>query len=94
MLRHGRWAERLRAGGPAFPPVLRREGVSVEGFRATLAKIDMPGLEQSRLWLRGQDDWLATLFRELQDSLPAETADGRTVQPEEVFDPTLLEGLP
>jgi len=91
---HGRWAERLRAGGEALAPVLRREGVSAEGFQATLAKINMPALEQSRLWLRGQDDWLASLFRELQDSLPLETPDGRMVQSGEVFDSTLLEGLP
>lgn len=91
---HGRWAEQLRQGGQMLAPVLRREGVSAEGFQATLAKIDMPALEQSRLWLRGQDDWLATLFREMQDSLPAETPAGRIVQPGEVFDPTLLEGLP
>lgn len=94
MQAHGRWAARLREGGEALAPVLRREGVSEEGFRATLAKIDMPGLEQSRLWLRGQDDWLASLFRELQDSLPVETPVVRTLQPEEIFDPTLLEGLP
>ncbi len=91
---HGRWAERLRTGGAALAPVLRREGVSAEGFRDTLAKMDMPGLRQSRLWLRGQDDWLATLFRELQESLPAETPAARAVQPEEVFDASLLEGLP
>jgi NitT/TauT family transport system substrate-binding protein len=91
---HGRWAERLRTGGAALEPVLRREGVSEEGFRTTLAKIDMPALEQSRLWLNGQDDWLFGLFRELRDDLPAVTTDGRIVQPEEVFDPTLLEGQP
>ncbi len=91
---HGRWAERLRTGGAALAPVLRREGVSAEGFRDTLTKMDMPGLGQSRLWLRGQDDWLATLFRELQASLPAETPAARAVQPEEVFDASLLEGLP
>lgn len=92
--KHGVWAERLRAGGTTLAPVLRREGVSAEGFRDTLAKMDLPGLEQSRLWLRGQDDWLAALFRELQESLPAEPPSGRTVQPEEVFDASLLEGLP
>lgn len=91
---HGRWAGQLRKDDAALAPVLRREGVSAKGFRDTLAKIDMPALEQSRLWLRGQDDWLFALFRELRDDLPAETASDRTVQPEEVFDPTLLEGLP
>ena len=91
---HGRWAQRLRTGDADLQPILRREGVSAEGFRATLAKIDMPAPEQNRLWLRGQDEGLFELFRELRDGLPAEATAGRIVQPEEVFDASLLEGLP
>lgn len=91
---YGSWADKLRAGGPTLAPILRREGVSAEGFRDTLDKIEMPSLEQNRLWLRRQDDWLASLFRELQESLPAETTTIREVKAEEVFDSTLLEGLP
>jgi len=91
---YGSWAEKLRDGGPTLDPILRREGVSAEGFRDTLDKIEMPSLQQNRLWLRRQDDWLASLFLELQESLPTETTTVREVKAEEVFDSTLLEGLP
>ena len=94
-LAHGRWVERLRAGGPVLAPVLRREGVSAQGFQHTLNKIEMPGLERSRLWLSGRDDWLAGLFCTLQEGLPAEAAGDRDViGAEDVFDASILEGLP
>jgi NitT/TauT family transport system substrate-binding protein len=92
---HHQWVGRLREGGQGLEPVLRREGVTQAEFRRILEKVEMPSLEQSRLWLRGQDDWLSAQLLRLQEELPVqETSDKGSITPESLFDPTVLEEMP
>ncbi len=94
VLSHRRWAGRLREGEGTLGPVLRREGVTQEDFLRTLEKIEMPSLEQSRLWLSGQDAWLSELFQKLQEEAPGQDVpETRILTPEEVFDPSILEEM-
>jgi hypothetical protein len=92
---HHQWVGRLREGGQGLEPVLRREGVTQAEFRRILEKVEMPSLEQSRLWLRGQDDWLSAQLLRLQEELPVqETSDKDSITPESLFYPTVLEEMP
>lgn len=92
VLSHRRWADRLREGGDILGPVLRREGVAQADFLRTLEKIEMPSLEQSRQWLQGADPGLFDLFLKLQNEVREPAT--RSIEPGEVFDPSILEELP
>lgn len=91
---HLQWMPRLSQGGDILKPILRREGVSMEVFQDVLKQLEGVDLSKNRKMLTQEEPWLANLFRELQKDLVEDKHSAPSIEPADVFDPSLLEEIP
>ncbi len=88
---HLRWMPRLTTLGEELEPVLRREGVSREGFLQAVKQLEFPDREQNLRWLTLQDDSLGRRLEALATQLVEDEPGVSQIQASKVFDASILE---